>query len=166
MSAWELTETRCRVAVCDYRDLESDQPYDKIASVGMFEHVGEALLFEYLLGNGTDDLQQISAGTTARVECNHSIIRESSVTAKLFAQQTITRTSWLSSAASCWSASSILLRKSGRKSSFNWSARNSSLTWPSSPKKMWRSLEPLPQQRNTSSARRHSPESFNPTFPF
>jgi cyclopropane-fatty-acyl-phospholipid synthase len=38
---------RCRVEVCDYRDVESDRPYDKIASIGMFEHVGEALLPEY-----------------------------------------------------------------------------------------------------------------------
>jgi cyclopropane-fatty-acyl-phospholipid synthase len=38
---------RCRVEVCDYRDLECDQPFDKIASIGMFEHVGEALLPEY-----------------------------------------------------------------------------------------------------------------------
>ena len=33
---------RCRVEVSDYRDVEHDQ-YDKIVSVGMFEHVGEAL---------------------------------------------------------------------------------------------------------------------------
>lgn len=38
---------RCRVEVCDYRDIEHGQPYDKIVSVGMFEHVGEALLPEY-----------------------------------------------------------------------------------------------------------------------
>ncbi len=38
---------RCRVEVCDYRDLESNQQYDKIVSVGMFEHVGEELLSEY-----------------------------------------------------------------------------------------------------------------------
>ncbi len=38
---------RCRVEVCDYRDHEPGQPYDKIASVGMFEHVGESLLPEY-----------------------------------------------------------------------------------------------------------------------
>jgi cyclopropane-fatty-acyl-phospholipid synthase len=38
---------RCRVEVCDYRDLEADQQFDKIASVGMFEHVGEAWLQEY-----------------------------------------------------------------------------------------------------------------------
>jgi cyclopropane-fatty-acyl-phospholipid synthase len=38
---------RCRVEVCDYRDLELDQQFDKIASVGMFEHVGEAQLPEY-----------------------------------------------------------------------------------------------------------------------
>ncbi len=38
---------RCRVEVADYRDIEHDLPYDKIVSVGMFEHVGEALLPEY-----------------------------------------------------------------------------------------------------------------------
>ena len=38
---------RCRVEVSDYRDVDHDQPYDKIVSVGMFEHVGEALLPEY-----------------------------------------------------------------------------------------------------------------------
>ena len=38
---------RCRVEVSDYRDIEHGQQYDKIVSVGMFEHVGEALLPEY-----------------------------------------------------------------------------------------------------------------------
>ena len=38
---------RCKVEVSDYRDLETSQQYDKIVSVGMFEHVGEALLPEY-----------------------------------------------------------------------------------------------------------------------
>jgi cyclopropane-fatty-acyl-phospholipid synthase len=38
---------RCRVEAADYRDLDHAQPYDKIVSVGMFEHVGEALLPEY-----------------------------------------------------------------------------------------------------------------------
>jgi cyclopropane-fatty-acyl-phospholipid synthase len=38
---------RCRVDVCDYRDLETAQEFDKLVSVGMFEHVGEALLPEY-----------------------------------------------------------------------------------------------------------------------
>jgi cyclopropane-fatty-acyl-phospholipid synthase len=38
---------RCRVEVRDYRDLDPSQQYGKIVSVGMFEHVGEALLPEY-----------------------------------------------------------------------------------------------------------------------
>jgi cyclopropane-fatty-acyl-phospholipid synthase len=38
---------RCCMEVSDYRDLEHGQRYDKIVSVGMFEHVGEALLPEY-----------------------------------------------------------------------------------------------------------------------
>ena len=38
---------RVRVALCDYRDLASEQPFDKIASVGMFEHVGRAQMGAY-----------------------------------------------------------------------------------------------------------------------
>ena len=38
---------RCRVEVSDYRDIDHGQPYDKLVSVGMFEHVSEALLPEY-----------------------------------------------------------------------------------------------------------------------
>ncbi|MGA8621901.1 MAG: cyclopropane-fatty-acyl-phospholipid synthase family protein [Candidatus Sulfotelmatobacter sp.] len=37
----------CRVEVCDYRDLKCDRQFDKIVSVGMFEHVGEKQLPEY-----------------------------------------------------------------------------------------------------------------------
>lgn len=37
---------RCRVEVMDYRDL-GDQAFDKVASVGMFEHVGRRRLPEY-----------------------------------------------------------------------------------------------------------------------
>jgi cyclopropane-fatty-acyl-phospholipid synthase len=37
----------CRVEVCDYRELKRELQFDKIVSVGMFEHVGEALLPEY-----------------------------------------------------------------------------------------------------------------------
>jgi cyclopropane-fatty-acyl-phospholipid synthase len=39
--------SRCKVEVCDYREIEPEQQYDKLVSVGMFEHVGEALLPEY-----------------------------------------------------------------------------------------------------------------------
>ena len=38
---------RCRVELSDYRDIEQGVQYDKIVSVGMFEHVSEALLPEY-----------------------------------------------------------------------------------------------------------------------
>ncbi len=38
---------RCQVQVCDYRDLHAPEAYDKIVSVGMFEHVGESHLPEY-----------------------------------------------------------------------------------------------------------------------
>ncbi|GLI39404.1 cyclopropane-fatty-acyl-phospholipid synthase family protein [Geobacter hydrogenophilus] len=49
---------RCRVEVKDYRELDGAGMYDKIVSVGMFEHVGKARLEEYfdrafrLLGTG------------------------------------------------------------------------------------------------------------------
>ncbi|HZK66905.1 MAG TPA: cyclopropane-fatty-acyl-phospholipid synthase family protein [Chloroflexota bacterium] len=38
---------RCRAQVVDYRDLESQGPFDKIVSVGMVEHVGRANLRRY-----------------------------------------------------------------------------------------------------------------------
>ena len=38
---------RCEARVLDYRDVEEDVPFDKLVSVGMFEHVGEAQLFTY-----------------------------------------------------------------------------------------------------------------------
>lgn len=38
---------RCRVEVKDYREIDDPAGFDKIASVGMFEHVGESLLGEY-----------------------------------------------------------------------------------------------------------------------
>ena len=40
-------QDRVRVALCDYRDLPADGQFDKIASVGMFEHVGRANLGAY-----------------------------------------------------------------------------------------------------------------------
>ena len=38
---------RVRMDLLDYRHLDESEPYDKIASVGMFEHVGRARLPEY-----------------------------------------------------------------------------------------------------------------------
>lgn len=38
---------RVTMALRDYRDLPENEPYDKIASVGMFEHVGRAQLGAY-----------------------------------------------------------------------------------------------------------------------
>lgn len=37
----------CRVELCDYRDIDDRTHFDKIASVGMFEHVGERMLPTY-----------------------------------------------------------------------------------------------------------------------
>ena len=33
-------EARCEIRLLDYRDVPEDRPFDKVASVGMFEHVG------------------------------------------------------------------------------------------------------------------------------
>ncbi len=38
---------RCRVAYMDYREVAPEQPFDKLVSVGMFEHVGEAKMRVY-----------------------------------------------------------------------------------------------------------------------
>jgi cyclopropane-fatty-acyl-phospholipid synthase len=38
---------RVRMQLLDYRDLPEDEPFDKIASIGMFEHVGRARLPGY-----------------------------------------------------------------------------------------------------------------------
>jgi cyclopropane-fatty-acyl-phospholipid synthase len=38
---------RCRVEVRDYREMDESQPFDKLVSVGMFEHVGDTLLPVY-----------------------------------------------------------------------------------------------------------------------
>jgi cyclopropane-fatty-acyl-phospholipid synthase len=38
---------RVRVELRDYRDMPQDQPFDKISSVGMFEHVGQANMTAY-----------------------------------------------------------------------------------------------------------------------
>lgn len=40
-------EQRCRVELCDYRDVPANESYDKAVSVGMFEHVGEEVLPQY-----------------------------------------------------------------------------------------------------------------------
>lgn len=44
----EGLESRVRIELRDYRDLPSNQVYDKVASVGMFEHVGLKNLPQYL----------------------------------------------------------------------------------------------------------------------
>lgn len=38
---------RLRFELCDYRDFKADAPFDRIASVGMFEHVGKKNYPEY-----------------------------------------------------------------------------------------------------------------------
>ncbi len=43
---------RARVRVCDYRHLPETEAFDKLASVGMFEHVGEERLPEYFARAG------------------------------------------------------------------------------------------------------------------
>ncbi len=38
---------QCRVDICDYRDISDSRGFNKIVSVGMFEHVGAGLLQKY-----------------------------------------------------------------------------------------------------------------------
>lgn len=38
---------RVRMQLCDYRELQAELPFDKVASVGMFEHVGRARMKAY-----------------------------------------------------------------------------------------------------------------------
>ncbi len=38
---------RCRAEIRDYREIDEPEGYEKIVSVGMFEHVGESMLPEY-----------------------------------------------------------------------------------------------------------------------
>ncbi|KAB2896345.1 MAG: methyltransferase domain-containing protein, partial [Burkholderiaceae bacterium] len=38
---------RVRIELCDYRQLRNEEPFDKVASVGMFEHVGRAQMAPY-----------------------------------------------------------------------------------------------------------------------
>ena len=38
---------RVRMELCDYREFQAPEPFDKVASVGMFEHVGRALMPRY-----------------------------------------------------------------------------------------------------------------------
>ena len=45
--AEENLESRCRVLERDYRELKATQPYDALASIGMFEHVGVRMLPQY-----------------------------------------------------------------------------------------------------------------------
>ena len=40
-------QSRCEIKLVDYRDVPEDDPFDKIASVGMFEHVGRKNLPVY-----------------------------------------------------------------------------------------------------------------------
>lgn len=40
-------QDRVHMLLCDYRELAVDQPFDKIASIGMFEHVGRAQMGRY-----------------------------------------------------------------------------------------------------------------------
>jgi cyclopropane-fatty-acyl-phospholipid synthase len=40
-------EDRCRVDLLDYREVPEGEPFDKLVSVGMFEHVGESKLPAY-----------------------------------------------------------------------------------------------------------------------
>jgi cyclopropane-fatty-acyl-phospholipid synthase len=67
---------RVRILLLDYRALPEDEPFDKIASIGMFEHVGRARLGTYF-----DKLHRLLApggllmnhGITAGGTANHQL---------------------------------------------------------------------------------------------
>jgi cyclopropane-fatty-acyl-phospholipid synthase len=67
---------RVRILLLDYRALPEDEPFDKIASIGMFEHVGRARLGTYF-----DKLRRLLApsgllmnhGITAGGTANHQL---------------------------------------------------------------------------------------------
>ena len=42
-------QDRVQMRLTDYRELDVNEPFDKIASVGMFEHVGRAHMHEYFM---------------------------------------------------------------------------------------------------------------------
>ncbi len=72
--------SRVRMLLLDYRDLPEDEPFDKIASIGMFEHVGRARLPTYfgkvcsLLAPGGLLLNHgITAGGTRNAQLGHGI---------------------------------------------------------------------------------------------
>lgn len=74
-----LSDRVC-MRLLDYRDLPEDEPYDKIASIGMFEHVGRARLPTYfgkirrLLAPGGLLLNHgITAGGTRHVQLGSGI---------------------------------------------------------------------------------------------
>jgi cyclopropane-fatty-acyl-phospholipid synthase len=72
-------EDRVEIRVCDYREVV-DGPYDKIASVGMYEHVGRAELGRYVghvrrllrpgglfLNHGITRLRQVPRGENTMI---------------------------------------------------------------------------------------------------
>ena len=72
--AREGLQDQVEVALCDYRELQ-DAPFDKLSSVGMFEHVGRANLPAYfqtiynlLKPGGMALIHGITAGNTANLQ--------------------------------------------------------------------------------------------------
>src|SRR5262249_9445649 len=70
----------CDVQLVDYRDAPETQPYDKIASVGMFEHVGRknlpayfAKIFRLLRPGGLVLNHGITAGAVDQMELGRGI---------------------------------------------------------------------------------------------
>jgi cyclopropane-fatty-acyl-phospholipid synthase len=63
----EGLEKHCRVELCDYRRLPADEKFDKIVSVGMYEHVGGKYLnvyFEKIFSLLRDDGLFVNHGIT------------------------------------------------------------------------------------------------------
>ncbi|MGE0332618.1 MAG: class I SAM-dependent methyltransferase [Ramlibacter sp.] len=67
---------RVRVLLLDYRDLDESKPFDKIASVGMFEHVGQAqmpLYFKKIFRLLAPGGLVMNHGITAAGTANHQL---------------------------------------------------------------------------------------------
>jgi cyclopropane-fatty-acyl-phospholipid synthase len=62
---------RCRVEVCDYRDVREPGGYDKLVSVGMFEQVGETRLGEYF-EHAWDLLRPGGVFLNHGISCSHA----------------------------------------------------------------------------------------------
>ena len=56
---------RCRVEYRDYREMDGTETYDKLACIGMLEHLGESTMPTFFEGGGGCCVRAASSSTTA-----------------------------------------------------------------------------------------------------